>query len=164
IAERYGLLVIITLGEVIIGTVASLNALVHGEAGWTVDAGVLRVAGVALTSGCWWMSFAAPWAEPLVRHRPLGFIFGYGHLFIFGALAAIGGGLHVAAFTLEGEAAIGTTAVVLSVAIPFAAYALVFYGIYSTLMHELDPFHVGLLAAARAARAAAGLLPRGTRR
>ena len=35
IAERYGLLVIITLGEVIIGTVAALNALVHGEAGWT---------------------------------------------------------------------------------------------------------------------------------
>ena len=33
IAERYGLLVIITLGEAIIGTVASLNALVHGEAG-----------------------------------------------------------------------------------------------------------------------------------
>src|SRR4029078_5714825 len=34
IAERYGLLVIITLGEVIIGTVASLNAVVHGEARW----------------------------------------------------------------------------------------------------------------------------------
>ena len=41
IAERYGLLVIITLGEVIIGTVAALNALVHGEAGWSVDAALL---------------------------------------------------------------------------------------------------------------------------
>src|SRR3954451_19573598 len=30
IAERFGLLTIITLGEVIIGTVAALNALVHG--------------------------------------------------------------------------------------------------------------------------------------
>src|ERR671914_1556101 len=38
IAERYGLLVIITLGEVILGTVAALNAVVHGEAGWTLDA------------------------------------------------------------------------------------------------------------------------------
>ena len=158
IAERYGLLVIITLGEVIIGTVASLNALVHGEAGWTVDAALLTVAGVGLTFGCWWMYFSVPWAEPLVRHRPLGFIFGYGHLFIFGALAAIGGGLHVAAFNLEGEAEIGTTAVVLSVAIPFAAYALVFYGIYSTLMHELDPFHVGLLVATGAVLAVAALL------
>ena len=33
IAERYGLLVIITLGEGIIGTVASINAVVHGSAG-----------------------------------------------------------------------------------------------------------------------------------
>jgi low temperature requirement protein LtrA len=148
----------LTLGEAIIGTVASLNALVHGEAGWTVDAALLTVAGVGLTFGCWWMYFAVPWAEPLVRHRPLGFIFGYGHLFIFGALAAIGGGLHVAAFNLEGEAEIGTTAVVLSVAIPFAAYALVFYGIYSTLMHELDPFHVGLLVATGAVLAVAALL------
>jgi low temperature requirement protein LtrA len=50
IAERYGLLVIITLGEVILGTVASLNAVVHGEDGWTVDAALLAVAGVGLTS------------------------------------------------------------------------------------------------------------------
>jgi low temperature requirement protein LtrA len=69
IAERFGLLVIITLGEVILGTVASLNALVHGEAGWTLDAGLLAVAGVALTFGCWWMYFAVPWAVSLMRHR-----------------------------------------------------------------------------------------------
>ena len=118
IAERYGLLVIITLGEVIIGTVAALNALVHGEAGWTVDAALLAVAGVGLTFGCWWMYFAVPWAEPLVRHRERAFLFGYGHLVIFAALAAMGAGLHVAAFSLEGEATIGETATVLSVAIP----------------------------------------------
>jgi low temperature requirement protein LtrA len=43
IAERYGLLVIITLGEAIIGTVAALNALVHGEAGWTSPPTAWRV-------------------------------------------------------------------------------------------------------------------------
>ena len=48
IAERYGLLLIITLGEVIIGTVAALNAVVHGPAGWSVDAVVLAVAGVSV--------------------------------------------------------------------------------------------------------------------
>jgi low temperature requirement protein LtrA len=158
IAERYGLLVIITLGEVIIGTVASLNALVHGEAGWTVDAALLTVAGLGLTVGCWWMYFAVPWAEPLVRHRERGFTFGYGHLFVFASLAAIGGGLHVAAFSLEGDAEIGTTTVVLSVAIPFALYALFFYGIYSVMMHEFDPFHLGLLAASGAVLVIAVLL------
>jgi low temperature requirement protein LtrA len=146
IAERYGLLVIITLGEVIIGTVAALNALVHGEAGWTVDAALLAVAGVGLTFGCWWMYFAVPWAEPLVAHRERAFLFGYGHLVIFGALAAMGAGLHVAALTLEDEATIGATGTVLSVAIPFAIYATVFYALYSVLVRTHDPFHLGLIA------------------
>jgi low temperature requirement protein LtrA len=147
IAERYGLLVIITLGEVVIGTVASLNAVVHGEAGWTVDAGLLALAGIGLTFGCWWMYFAAPWAEVLARHRELGFRFAYGHFPIFGALAAMGGGLHVAAFTLEGEAKIGAVSTVLSVAIPFAVYTAAFYFLYSVLVQTFDPFHLGLLAA-----------------
>jgi low temperature requirement protein LtrA len=146
IAERYGLLVIITLGEVILGTVAALNAVVHGEAGWTVDAALLAVAGVGLTFGCWWMYFAVPWAAPLVRHRERGFRFGYGHLLIFGALAAMGAGLHVAALALEDEAKIGATGIVLSVAIPFTVYAAVFYVLYSLLMRTFDPFHLGLVA------------------
>jgi hypothetical protein len=38
---------------------------------------VLAVAGVGLTFGLWWMYFAVPWAEHMVRHRR-GFPFGYG--------------------------------------------------------------------------------------
>ena len=139
IAERYGLLVIITLGEVILGTVASLNAVVHGEAGWSVDAALLAIAGVGLTFASWWMYFAVPWGEVLVRHRERAFRFGYGHLFIFGALAAMGGGLHVAALTLEHEAKIGATGAVLSVAIPFAIYVAVFYVLYSAPHAGLRP-------------------------
>jgi low temperature requirement protein LtrA len=160
IAERYGLLVIITLGEVILGTVAALNALVHGEAGWTVDAGLLAVAGVGLTFGCWWMYFSVPWAEPLVRRpgRSSGFVFGYGHLAMFAPLAAMGAGVHVAAYALEGEAKIGATGVVLSVVIPFAIFALAFYVVYTVLVHTGDPFHLGMLAATAAILALAVLL------
>jgi low temperature requirement protein LtrA len=147
IAERYGLLVIITLGEVIIGTVASINAVVHGEAGWTVDAALLALAGVGLTFGSWWVYFSVPWAEPLVRHRERAVTFGYGHLFVFAGLAGMGGGLHVAAYALEGEAEIGPVAVVLSVAIPFAVFGAAFYILYSTLMRAHDPFHLALVAA-----------------
>ena len=107
IAERYGLLVIITLGEVILGAVASVEAVVNGEAGWSLDAALLLVAGVGLAFGCWWMYFAVPWAEPLVRHRERAWVFGYGHLFGYAALAAMGAGLHVAAIALEGKAEIG---------------------------------------------------------
>jgi low temperature requirement protein LtrA len=146
IAERYALMVIITLGEVILGTVFALNALVHGEAGWSVDAVLLAFAGIGLTFGCWWSYFVMPWAEVLVRHRERGFRFGYGHLAVFGSLAAMGAGLHVAAFALEGETEIGTTATVLSVAIPLALYIALTYGLYAVLMRERDPFHLALLA------------------
>jgi low temperature requirement protein LtrA len=147
IAERYGLLVIITLGEVIIGTVAALNAVVHGEAGWTADAVRLTIAGVGLTFGCWWMYFAVPWGEPLARHRDRSFVFSYGHFLIFAPLAAMGAGLHVAAYGLEGKAGIGATAIVLSVVIPVSIYALALYVLYSLLMRTRDPFHLLLLAA-----------------
>jgi low temperature requirement protein LtrA len=146
IAERYGLLVIITLGEVILGTVVSLNAVVHGEAGWSVEAVLLTIAGVGLAFGCWWMYFVVPWAEPLVRYRERAFPFGYGHLLIFASLAAIGGGLHVAALELEGKAEIGPTATVVSVALPFAIFVAVFYILYSVLMRTQDPFHLALIA------------------
>jgi low temperature requirement protein LtrA len=146
IAERYGLLLIITLGEVIIGTVASLNAVVHGEAGWSVDAALVTIAGVGLTFGCWWMYFAVPWAEPLVRYRERGFWFGYGHLVLFGALAAMGAGLHVAALALEDKAQIGTTGTVLSVAIPVAIYVAMLYALYAVLMRTRDALHLWLMA------------------
>ena len=42
---------IITLGEGILGTVASINAVVHGSSGWTVSAAVVAIAGIGLTFG-----------------------------------------------------------------------------------------------------------------
>jgi low temperature requirement protein LtrA len=158
IAERYGLLVIITLGEVITGTVFALNALVHGEAGWTVDAGLVAVAGVGLTFGCWWAYFLVPWGEPLARHRERGWAFAYGHFFIFGSLAAMGAGLHVAALSLEGDADLGVTAVVVGVTLPVAIFVGALYALYVVVMRHRDPFHVGLVAGTFAVLALAVVL------
>jgi low temperature requirement protein LtrA len=145
IAERYGLLVIITLGEGIIGTVAALNAVVHGTEGWTLDAALLAIAGVGLTFGTWWMYFALPWAATLRVHRPRTFTWRYGHIFMFAGLAAMGAGLHVAALFLEHETEIGAVATVVSVVIPVALYVAALYAVYSAVMHEADPFHILLL-------------------
>jgi low temperature requirement protein LtrA len=147
IAERYGLLVIITLGEGIIGTVASLNAVVHGAHGWTVDAALVVTAGIGLIFGSWWMYFALPWPDILHRNRRAAFPFGYGHLVVFASLAAMGGGLHVAALYLQGATTIGETATVLSVAVPLAIYTLALYVLYSIVMRTADAFHLTLLAA-----------------
>jgi low temperature requirement protein LtrA len=142
IAERYGLLVIITLGEGVIGTVAALNAVVHGGDGWTLDAALVAIAGVGLTFGTWWMYFAVPWAMALRVPRPRAFTWGYGHVFMFAGLAAMGAGLHVAALFLEHETEIGAVATVLSVAIPVALYACALNAVYSRVMHAADPFHI----------------------
>src|ERR1700752_4845985 len=62
IAERHGLMVIIALGEGVIGTVASLSAVVAAQ-GWTTDAVLVTIVGTGLTFGMWWMYFAIPQAD-----------------------------------------------------------------------------------------------------
>jgi low temperature requirement protein LtrA len=146
IAERYGLLVIITLGEGIIGTVASINAVVHGDAGWTVEAGVVVFAGVGLIFATWWTYFVIPWARVLSMHRERSLLWGYGHIVVFASLAAIGGGLHVAAYYLEHQTTLEPVGTVLSTAIPFAVYTAALYALYAAFTRHLDPFHLALLA------------------
>ena len=146
IAERYGLLVIITLGEGILGTVASINAVVHGDAGWTVEAGVVAFAGVGLIFATWWTYFVIPWADVLAVHRDRSFLWGYGHIVVFASLAAIGAGLHVAADSLEHHTTLGQVGTILSTAIPFAIYTVALYSIYAAFTRHADPFHLALLA------------------
>jgi len=102
VAERYGLLVIITLGEVLIGTVAAISPFVNDpEQGWTTDAIALLVAGVVLIFGMWWLYFAKPWAEILHHHRERAFFWGYGHMLVFGAIVATGSGLHAVQYRVQ---------------------------------------------------------------
>ena len=150
IAERHGLLVIITLGEGVLGTVVALSALVHGEHGWTLDAALLAVAGIGLTFGLWWMYFVVPWGEVLERHRERSMVWGVGHILLFGSIAATGAGLHVAAYFLEGVATLSTTATVLTVAVPVSIFVLALYAIGSAFLRQRDSFHLLLIGATAA--------------
>ena len=116
---------IIALGEGLLGTAFALGVLVGPEGpGWSVDVVVLGLAGTALTFGMWWIYFilpmgghprAAPGAVVRLglRAHPL-----------FGALAAVGAGLHAAAYYLEHHSVLGTTGTVLTVAVPVALYVV----------------------------------------
>ncbi|KOF12430.1 membrane protein [Ensifer adhaerens] len=145
IAERYGLLAIIALGEGVVGTVASITAVVEGE-GWNLDVALVCLAGTGLTFGMWWIYFLLPSAEVLHVHRRRSFGWGYGHIFIFAAIVATGAGLHVAAYYIEHKAHIGSLATVLTVAIPVAAYIGLVYGMYAYLLRQSEPLHAWLLA------------------
>lgn len=144
IAERYGLLMIITLGEGILGTIAAVSVLVE-RVGWSSEAVLISVAGVGLTFGLWWNYFIVPSADVLGRFRSRSWAWGYGHIPLFAATAAVGAGLHVAAYVVEGEASIGVIGAVLATAIPVAIATTVYFVLYSILVREFDPFHLALL-------------------
>ena len=147
IAERYGLLVIIALGEGVIGTIASLSAVVGPEGpGWSLDAAAVAVAGIGLTFGMWWIYFVVPSGLALHAHRERAFGWGYGHIPIIGAVVATGGGLHVAAYYLEEESVLSASDTVLAVVVPVAVFALGIFGLYAYLTRSFDPFHVPMLA------------------
>jgi low temperature requirement protein LtrA len=146
IAERYGLLVIITLGEAILGTVAAMSSHVHDPAvGWTMDAIIVLAAGVGLTFGMWWTYFVIPWADILHHHRERSCLWGYGHILIFSSVAGTGAGLHVAQYFLAGQSHLGTTGAVLTVVVPVAVFIGMLYLMYAVSMRAADPFHLTLL-------------------
>jgi low temperature requirement protein LtrA len=147
IAERYSLMVIITLGEGLIGTMATLTALVGPDGpGWSVDVALVGLAGTALIFGMWWTYFIVPSAEVLAARRERGFGWGYGHIPLFGAIVAVGAGLHAAAFFIEGESALGSVATLTATAIPTAIFIALLYWMFSSLTRSLDPLHIALLA------------------
>jgi len=144
IAERYGLLVIIALGEGILGTNVALGALI--EHGWTVDVALLGLAGTALPFGIWWTYFVIPHGALLHAHRERSFGWRYWHLPLFGAVVAVGAGLHVAAYQLGEEFELSTRTTVLAVAVPMAVYVATMYVLYAQISRTGDPFHVLLIA------------------
>jgi low temperature requirement protein LtrA len=157
IAERYGLLTIIALGEGVVGTVASLGAVVK-EHGWTSDAILLAIAGTGLTFGMWWVYFAVPMADLLHSHRERSFAFGYLHFPLFGAIVATGAGLHTAAYYVEHHSELGSVGTVFSVVVPVAGFIGMVYVLYSLMVRTWDSFHVLLVALTAAVLAAAVLL------
>ena len=156
IAERYGLMAIITLGEGVVGTVATLSAVVHDN-GWTTDAIMVALAGTGLTFGMWWLFFMVPSAELLHAHRETSFWFGYLAIVLFGAIVATGAGLHVAAYYLEEQSELGSVGTVLSVVIPVAGYIGLIYVLHSLLLRSVNAVHL-LLAVLTAAVLLASVL------
>ena len=100
IAERYGLMVIIALGEGLLGTTAALGALIDVTE-WSLDAALLGLAGVALPSACGgptsWCRAATSSRLPLPGLR-LGL---RPHPAVRRGGRQSGAGLHAAAYYLE---------------------------------------------------------------
>ena len=100
IAERYSLLLIITLGEVVLGATNAVAGMWQSF-GWTLNLALVGLGSTMLAFALWWMYFLLPSGDALHRHRERGFFWGYGHFFIFASAAAVGAGLEVVADVLK---------------------------------------------------------------
>ena len=120
IAERYGLLTLIVLGESILSATAAVQSALAG--GERLSALVPIIAGgMLIVYSLWWVYFDRPAHDLLTTMRRV-FVWGYGHYFVFGAAAAVGAGLGVAIDAAGAHAAIGSVGAGLAVAVPVATY------------------------------------------
>ena len=149
IAERYGLLAIIALGECLIGAIETLRAIVANH-GWSVDAALVGFGGTALAFGMWWIYFILPAGQALHVQRHRAFFFGYGHIPLFAAIAATGAGLHVVAYYVDHEAHISAAVAVASIAVPVALFKVSLTAMLSimiTVSRTVIAVAAGVLAA-----------------
>lgn len=97
LAERYGLLTIIVLGEGILGVSGTIQYFLADAAYTARDILITGSALVALLFAIWWLYFSVPFDTILKeeRRRHDLIAFGYGHFFIFASLAGIGSALNL---------------------------------------------------------------------
>jgi low temperature requirement protein LtrA len=119
IAERYGLLTLIVLGESILSATAAVRSAV-AAGGRLADLAPIIAGGMLIVYSLWWVYFDRP-AHHLLTTRRRAFMWGYGHYVVFATTAGIGAGLGVAVDSVVGHVAVGPVAIGMAVAVPVSA-------------------------------------------
>jgi len=95
--ERFGLLVLIVLGEGVIGVV-----LGTAHVSWTVLSGAVALGGFLTAAAIWWLYFDFLDATSVVtRNVRSGLTYVYAHYFVTAGIAALGVGVKLAIFSVE---------------------------------------------------------------
>jgi low temperature requirement protein LtrA len=138
ITERYGLFMIIVLGEsVLAGSLAIQSVL---DEGIGPGLATVVVGGLLIVYSTWWIYYDRP-DERLLESASTAFIWSYLHLPIFASVAAVGAGLVVAIDEAAGHSHLGWQTVGSFIAIPVAIYLLSLWILYlrlrTTRVHRL---------------------------
>jgi low temperature requirement protein LtrA len=123
IAERYGLLTLIVLGEVILGITGAFGPALS-ERGFSISLLLLGIGGLLVVVGLWWVYFLAGDDEGLTSLR-VAFLWGYGHYVVFAGVAATGAGLEVAVDAEEHTSHVSETVAAFAIAVPIALVLVV---------------------------------------
>ncbi|HET9021027.1 MAG TPA: low temperature requirement protein A [Ornithinibacter sp.] len=154
IAERYGLLTIIVLGEVILSSVQAIQgAMADTTEAATVSGGhsapyaaepaagtgltwamaPLIAGGLLIVFALWWSYFSRDHVTIVENPRSV-WLFGYGHLPIFASVAAVGAALAAAVDVIQGDADAGPRPIALALAVAISVVSLTLGG-----LHALGP-------------------------
>ncbi|TDT32380.1 low temperature requirement protein LtrA [Streptomyces sp. BK208] len=129
IAERYGLLTIIVLGESIAAaTVAVKSGIEENDALGEVLP--IAAGGLLIVFAAWWIYFVVP-VHSYLRSSRQAFLWGYGHYLVFASAAAIGAGLEVAVEQAVGKAHLSTLAASAAVTVPTAVFLLTVWALHA---------------------------------
>jgi low temperature requirement protein LtrA len=120
IAERYGLLTIIVLGESVLAGANAFTA-VADESFSDLELLFLTVGALLLVFTMWWLYFERG-TDDLLTTRARAFEWGYGHYFIWAAAAAVGAGIAVGVDVLTDHAHVDVFVAGAAVAVPVAIY------------------------------------------
>ncbi len=120
IAERYALLTLIVLGEVILASVQAVQAAL----GQGADPGLLPlvVGGLLIVFSMWWLYFRRDHAGLFEGSIRSTFLAGYGHYLVFASVAATGAALAAAVDVVQGEGHAPARVVGLALAGALAVY------------------------------------------
>ncbi|SMH42257.1 Low temperature requirement protein LtrA [Rathayibacter oskolensis] len=143
LAERFSLLTLITIGEVVAGTTAAVGALTQ-EQGWTVEAVLIVASGLVIAACVWWTYFLVP-SRLVLENRPERTVaWRYAHLPLFGSIAAIGAGLHLTTIAVE-RGGVSLLGIALALAAPLAVTIVLVFSTWSVLLRSYDLAHLPLL-------------------
>ena len=96
-----------------------------------------------IAAGLWWAYYLIPSRTILLRWPERTWGWRYVHLPLFGAIAAVGAGLHVAAEGVEHQE-LSLLQITLALAVPVACVVILVFLIWSVLMRSMDFTHVPL--------------------
>jgi low temperature requirement protein LtrA len=130
IAERYGLFTLIVLGEAILSSTIAIQ-LGFDIGGHRDRLFLISASALVTVFAMWWLYFDRRGSKKLATSRTA-FLFGYGHYFVFAAVAATGAGIGVEVDAIGHESHVSEQTGAWCVAIPVAVYAL---GVW--LVHRL---------------------------
>lgn len=126
IAERYGLLAMIAIGETVVGTLDAAQTISAAQ-GWTLDAVVVIGTGIVISFALWWAYFLIPSAPVLSVRRDRVIPWAYSHMVLFAAIAAVGAGLRVVGDVFDTRDRVPVVTAIAAIAAPVLVFMACVY-------------------------------------